>query len=384
MRASRFALLALLAVVVAACSSSDVHQPSPLPASPGGIHVTEDWSLGVGGGGGNQLLGLAPDADDGLVLAASAGGHVVAVDAATGKMKWQRYLKAQLSGGPTAGGNYVAVGTRAGNVIALDAGDGHVLWKQYVGSPVIASPAVGDGVVIVNTLAGDFIALDAASGTEKWKQSNQAPSLSLRTTTRPLIANGVAFGGFADGKAMAVEISSGKELWLRQIASGQGGNLVADMVDVGRRMAYGGGDIYITTYQGKLAAVAAQAGQVIWDRNLSSYTGVSLDAAHLYASDADGQVHAYDLVTGVPQWTYSKLGYRNLSAPAPYGPLVAVGDRFGFVHFLNRDNGHYLGRIKVGGGAIRMAPIVVDGRLVVLDGDGTLAAYRVRPGGEGK
>lgn len=382
MRAVRIGGALLLAAAVAACSSSNVPSPQPLPANPHRMSARVDWSVDVGGGGGDQLLGLAPDASDGMVVAASVGGHVVAVNADNGRVKWSRHVKGRLSGGPAIGDGLIALGTRTGDVVVLDAATGKPLWTHYVGSPVIVSPAIGGGMVVANTLAGDLVALDAKTGKEQWTQSNNAPPLSLRTATRPLIADGIAYGGFADGKAMAVEMKTGKQVWLKQIAAGTGGNLVADMVDVGRQMTYTGGDLYVATYQGKLVALVASSGQDIWSRKVSSYTGVTHDAAHLYVSDSEGRIHAYDLVTGVPTWTYGKLGYRSLSAPVSYGAMVVAGDRFGFLHFLDRNTGKYLGRVNMGDGAIRMAPIVVGKRLIVLGAGGELAAFEASEKGK--
>ncbi len=377
MKALRTGLVLTLFAALAACASSNLSSPSPLPVNPHQIMVQTDWSVNVGGGGGDQLLGLAPDAGDGLIVAASAGGHVVAINASNGHIEWQRHVKGQLSGGPAIASGLVALGTRSGDVVALDATTGKTQWIRQVGAPVIVSPAIGSGKVVVDTLAGNLVALDAATGKTQWTQANAAPSLSLRTATRPLLVDGVVYGGFADGKTMAVDITTGKLLWLKRIAAGRGGNVVTNMVDVGRQMAYAGGDLYVVTYQGDLAAVVAGNGQVVWSRKISSYTGVTLDATHLYVSDASGRIHAYDLVTGVPLWTYGKLGYRDLSATVSYGSLVVAGDRFGFLHFLDRNTGHYLGRIKMGDGAVRMAPIVVGKQLIVLGEGGELVAYRV-------
>lgn len=374
---ARTALLLALAGGLAACSSSNLAPPSPLPANPHKVAVHRVWSVGVGGGGGNQLLGLAPDSHNDLVAAASAGGHVLVVNAQNGRIEWQRHVKGRLSGGPAIADGVVAVGTRAGDVIALDAATGKILWRHYVGAPVIVTPAIGDDQVVVHTMAGRLTGLDAKTGTQQWTQSSTPPSLSLRTAAAPLILNGVAYGGFANGKAMAVDMTSGKLLWSTQVAAGHGSNEVANMVDVGRVMAYAGGDLYVATYQGKLAALIASNGQTVWGRKISSYTGVTLDASHLYVSEADGRVRAYDLVTGVPVWSYDKLAYRGLSPAVPFGSVVAVGDRFGFLHFLGRNTGAYLGRVDMGDGAIRMAPVIVGKLLVVLGGEGDLVAYRV-------
>lgn len=374
---------ACLVATLAACSSgSNLPPPAPLPPNPHDIAVRLVWSHDVGGGGGDQLLGLAPDAANGVVVAAAAGGHVVAIDASSGAVKWSRQLRARLSGGPVAARGVVAVGTRSGEVIALDAATGKPLWRHYVGAPVDVAPAIGDGLVVAKTIAGGLTGLSLKSGTQLWTQNESVPSLSLRFDTRPLLVNGTAYAGFADGKAMAVDAASGKEKWRTQVASGQGGNLVADIVDVGGLMAFAAGDLYVATYQGRLAAIDAGSGQIIWSRDISSYTGVTLDPSHVYVSDAEGRVHAFDLVTGVPTWVYAKLGYRGLSAPVSFGSTVVVGDRFGFLHFLSRDKGTYLDRVQVGGGAVRMAPVVVGDRIIALDVDGTLAAYRLAGGGK--
>lgn len=368
--------ISLAGLLLAACSSNyNQRPPNRLPPNPHAVKVRMAWSHGVGGGGGDQLLGLAPGSDQNEVVAAAANGHVAAFDAASGKQRWSRRLKARLSAGPAVGNGLVVVTTRTGDVIALDAKTGARKWEHYVGAPVIANPAIDANVVAVKTIAGALIGLSPATGSSTWESDEPTPSLTLRFDTQPLIVDGVVYAGFADGKAIAVNDTTGKESWRKQITQGQGGNPVADMVDVGGVMAYASGDLYVATYQGRLAALDAATGEIAWSRKLSSYTGVTIDAAHLYSSDAEGRVHAYDLVTGVPSWTYGRLAYRSLSAAVPFGSVVAVGDRFGWLHFLDSSNGHYLNRVKVGDGAIRMPPVVVDNLLIVLDNDGTLAAY---------
>lgn len=383
-RAFPFAAVALVALIVlSACSGgSNLPPPEPLPPNPQALKVALVWSQNVGGGGDGQLLGLAPGTQDDLVAAASAHGNVMVFDAATGKRQWSRHVKGRLSAGPAIGAGIVVVTKRNGNVVALDAKTGAPKWNQFIGAPVIANPAIGSDVVAVKTIAGTLIGLSPETGEELWTVNENVPSLTLRFDTRPLIADGVVYAGFADGKVAAVNPETGKELWRKQIAQGQGGNLVADMVDVGGLLAYAAGDLYVATYQGRLAALDASSGQVLWGRDVSSYTGVTLDAAHVYVADAEGRVSAFDLVTGVPEWSNDKLGYRGLSVAVPFGPVVAVGDKKGYLHFIDRDKGTYLDRVHVSDGAIRMPPVVVDGLLIVLDGDGRLAAYRLpqRPG----
>ena len=377
-RLAWFALGCGTALAAACSGGSNLPSPKGLPPNPHTLAVERVWERNVGGGGGNQLLGLAAGAGSGEVVAAGVHGNVAAFAAKSGEQDWRSHVKKQrLSAGPAIGDGVVVVGTRSGDVVALDAATGAPKWTHFVGAPVIASPAIGSGVVVVKTIAGAVVGLAPATGKELWTVTESTPSLTLRFDTRPLVVDGVAYAGFADGKALAVDAGTGKQVWRKQVASGQGGNLVANMVDVGGLMGFAGGDLYVATYQGRLAALDSASGAILWSREVSSYTGVALDASHAYVSDAEGRVHAYDLVTGVPDWTYDKLGYRGLSAAVPIGPVVAVGDKFGWLHFIGRDDGHYLDRVRVSGSAIRMPPVVSGNLLIVLAGDGTLAAYRV-------
>lgn len=376
----RFALAAVLgtSVLLAGCGSGyNQAPPDPLPPNPHKVKITQAWSHDVGGGGGDQLLGLAAASANDRVVAASAGGHVVAFDAKTGKPVWSRHLDARLSGGPGVGNDLVVVGTRDGTVIALSAKDGKKLWTQYVGAPLLSNAAVGKEIVAVKTIAGDLIGLSPDSGKSLWQISETPPSLSLRFGIQPLIVNGVVYGGFADGSVIAVDAATGEQQWKSQVGQPSGSNPVANLINVGGVMSWASGDLYATTYQGRLAALSSFGGEILWSHDVSSYTGATLDAAYVYVSDSSGKVHAYDLVSGVPKWTYDKLGHRRLTTVVPFGSVVAVGDRFGWLHILSRDQGAYLGRVRVSDDPIRMPPLVADGHLIVLDDDGTLAAYDV-------
>ena len=53
-----------------------------------------------------------------------------------------------------------------------------------------------------------------------------------------------------------------------------------------------------------------------------------------------------------------------------------MGDLEGYVHWLATEDGRMLAREKVGGGAIRTKPLVVDGVVYVLSDNGRLTALK--------
>jgi alcohol dehydrogenase (cytochrome c) len=87
---------------------------------------------------------------EGLLFTGSTGspipleptsGAIVAMDPATGAIKWKYELVSPApSGLVSSAGGLVFAGTREGHFIALDAKSGKVLWKYQTGATVIAPP----------------------------------------------------------------------------------------------------------------------------------------------------------------------------------------------------------------------------------------------------
>jgi outer membrane protein assembly factor BamB len=64
-----------------------------------------------------------------------------------------------------------------------------------------------------------------------------------------------------------------------------------------------------------------------------------------------------------------------LTAPLALGREVAVGDAEGYVHFLSRESGGFVGRTATDGSPIGSAPVRVDGGFLVQTAKGALYAF---------
>jgi outer membrane protein assembly factor BamB len=122
------------------------------------------------------------------VFAAARSGRVRAIDAASGRTRWQTDTRLELSAGPGVGGGLVVVGTNGGRLVALDAATGQQRWTAQMSGEVLAPPLVAGDRVIVRTVDGRLRALAASDGTEHWTVEDQVPRLSLRGTAPPVAA----------------------------------------------------------------------------------------------------------------------------------------------------------------------------------------------------
>ncbi len=135
--------------------------------------------------------------------------------------------------------------------------------------------------------------------------------------------------------------------------------------------------MYAIGYQGRLGALAAESGQVLWSREISSYAGVAADWSSVYTTRDDGEVIAMSRNDGSELWRNDDLLRREPTVPVPFHTTVVVGDLEGYLHFFSNLSGNPVARVRVGGGAIAVAPVVVANRLYVQTEGGDLAAYEV-------
>lgn len=386
------------AAVLSACgSTSTLQPPTPLVQISNPIDVTRVWALKDGQGIGSNYLKLGPVVADGRGFITDDTGELRAFDVKDGSTLWHTKLHLPVTGGVGYADQRVLVGTRRARVLALDPKTGKVLWQTTVSSEVLSPPRGSDGVVVVRTIDGRLFGLDAADGHLLWTYDRGVPVLTLRGTSAPVISNGIVIAGFDSGKLAALTLKDGTVLWEADVAIPHGRTELERMVDIDGDPVVVGDTIYVASYQGRVAAVQLDSGRLLWARDVSSYAGIAVDDKKVYVSDATGQVWALDRYSGATLWKQDKLLHRYLTAPAVYGAYVVVGDLDGYLHWMSRDDGRLVARIRISEPDdvfallepstgddryverrdVLAPPVVADNLLMAVDRRGVLAAYRV-------
>ncbi len=351
--------------------------PTPLTNFPQTLVINELWSKDVGDGSDKKYLKLAPEIRSAQVFIAENGGDIFSLDSSSGAQTWDIDTDQPISGGPTAIEGRVFVGTQEGEVIAFDSESAEQLWKARVSSEILSKPAVEDGVVVVRTIDSKLFGLDEATGERLWVYDHKVPTLTLRGTGNPLIDSGLVFNGFDGGKLVALELITGKTIWEARIARAKGGNELDRMVDIDAELIIDAGTIFVSTFQGNVAAVDANTGQIVWLREISSYAGLAVSDDYVYVSDEDSNLWALDRFSGDSVWKQEKLFARSVTAPAIHNDYVVVGDFEGYLHWFNGETGDMVARTQVNDSRIIATPIVEDEKLYSYAIDGTMSVYGI-------
>ncbi len=364
-----------LAVALAGCSSPrELVKPTPLEEIENDRPPQVEWNASSGGEQENELTAIAPVDDDGRAFVAGPEGDVLAYDIESGERLWSTELDADLSAGGGAGEGLVVFGSEDGRVFALDADTGESRWGTSIRSSVDAAPSVGFGDVAVRGRDGSLVVLDVEDGEVRWRHSQSQPSLTLQGQGRVLMFPDALAAGFDDGTIAVFAREDGRELWSQAVALPTGRTDVDRMVDVDATPVFADGVFYAATYQGKLAALAAQGGRELWSRDFSNTKSIAADGRALYLSDADGVIWAIDRRGGDTLWRQSDLKHRGLTGPALVDGHLVVGDREGYVHVLSTASGALVGRADWGDPLVD--PIQqVDGRGLAVTRDGELRVF---------
>jgi outer membrane protein assembly factor BamB len=356
-------------------SKSPAPDMAPLPELTNAIAVKTLWQASVGD---SQQAIFSPAVTGDGIYAAAADGTITRLEGGSGKQAWSINAGERLSGGVGADRNLVVVGSGKGEVLAFDTG-GTALWRAQISSEVLAAPQVADTVVVVRSADGRIFGLNAKDGKRKWYYQRATPALTVRSSAGISIANNVVYAGFAGGKMVAINLDTGAVRWEATVALPRGATELERVTDVIGLPVVSQREVCAIAYQGRIGCFEIANGQAIWSREMSSTSGLSMDARYVFASDEKGAVHALDRIGGTSLWKQDKLRLRNLSAPLPLGAEIVVADIQGYVHFLTRESGAFVGRVATDGSPVSTNPVALpDGAFLIQTRKGGLYAFSAR------
>ena len=244
----------------------DPREPVELQKIDEQVKLKSRWSRGVGDGQGEGLYKINPILVNDSIYVASSEGKLASVDAETGRVRWKSNLELALSGGVGHYGDSIFVGASEGLVMRLSADSGEEIWRAVVSGEVLSAPQ-GDGrYVVAQTYDGKLMGFDYETGETRWTYTSDVPVLTLRGTGTPMILGDNAIAGFADGKVVAINLRSGNVAWESRVAIPQGRSEIERIVDIDGSMALQGSELYVASYQGRLAAIDTRSGRRLCQR----------------------------------------------------------------------------------------------------------------------
>jgi eukaryotic-like serine/threonine-protein kinase len=316
------------------------------------------WSYNVGG-----TIASSAAIAGGVVYVGGGDGDLVALDLASGKLRW-KYTTGNLIGesSPAVSGDAVYIGDLGGVLHAVNVRDGKPLWTFKTMGEIKASPVVTDGVVLVGSYDTHLYAVDARTGKPRWDVATKG---MVHATAG--VRDGMTFVTGCDALFRAIRIADGKEVF--QIETGAY-TAASPLVD--------GDRAYVGTFNAEVLALDLTRRAVAWrysqeDTEFPYYSSAALDGGRLIVGGRDKLVHAIDAASGKRLWAFATRA-RVDSSPVVAGGRVYVGSGDGRLYVLDSASGKKLWEFDTGAG-IAASPALASRRVVVGAEDGRLYVF---------
>jgi outer membrane assembly lipoprotein YfgL len=358
-----------LSLALAACSSTDKPDPTPLKDVVPAIAGSLAWQAKLGGIG----FPLAVAARDSRFVAAGDDGTVLALDADTGAEIWRGTAGAALSAGVGYDGRFASVVTRDNELVVFDGAQ--EVWRKRLGARVVTAPLVAGERVFVLRVDRVVQAFDVLDGRPLWTYQRPGEPLTLAQAgvVAPL-GNQLLVG--QGSRLVALDPLRGTLQWESAVATPRGTNEVERLADLIGPPTRIGQVICARAFQSAVGCVDGSRGVLLWSRPSAGATALGGDAELLAGTDATGRVVAWRTPSGEVAWTNEQLLYRELSGPLLAGSVLVVGDLEGQVHFLSRIDGSTQLRLPTDGTPVVGSPVLAGTTLLVATRAGGLYAFR--------
>lgn len=351
------------------------------------------WSANIGTGASRKnRIAAAPVVAGGRVYTMDSRA-LVAATGLNGAALWSTDLTAKFDRGGDISGGGLAYGdgllfaaTGYGELVAMDPASGAVRWRQRLESPVSGAPAVEGGTVYVSTRDGAGYAVETKNGKVKWTMAGAPNSASVVGSAAPAILGRTVVFPFNSGELAAALKLNGTRVWGAPVTGQRPGRGYQGLIDVTGDPVVVGGTIYAGTAAGRTAAIDAGTGNRIWTAVEGALSAPLVVGGSVFVVNDEAMLVRMDAATGEVIWTadmpyfVNEKPKRRKAIHAHYGPVLAGGrlavvSSDGLLRLFNPADGALVATADIPGGAAS-APALAGGMLMVVGGNGQLHAFR--------
>ncbi len=247
---------------------------------------------------------------NGIILINTYSCTLYAIDAATGKLLWSKWLAGMVYSTPTADGNSVFVVYNHGGypvIVSFDLKSGELNWMQRVDSEAIACPVVEGSEVHVASQSGIYYVFDKDSG-KSIITSNTFAIVSSPTVTEDKIYITASFDGserliVLDRKTLKLDKKYPVSMNSLSILENPGGGSTHQMNFNGSHPIVYQNKVVVITDSQRIRAFDMSSEKLLWQKVIATNPDQLPIIANgkVVITSSSGDIISYDIMTGTPK-----------------------------------------------------------------------------------
>jgi outer membrane protein assembly factor BamB len=297
-------------------------------------------------------------------------GTFHAVRLANGTPVWtQQYEDGSFAAGAAFDTGKLYVGDLNGILRCLTASDGREVWSANIEGEIYAGPTPHGDDVLVTSELGTLTSLNAADGKVRW------PPFRIEAPLRcsPTILSGRAMLSGCDSLLHIIDVSNGSEIQTVKIDGPTGAT--AAIQDNRAYFGTEGGTFFAID----IPSDGTREPHVAWTfrdpRRGQPIRAAAAVTDEIVVFGSHGKaIYGLDPATGKEKWKPIATRSRIESSPVIAGERVVAATAAGKIYLIDAKSGEVKWEQEMGG-SFTASPAVVDGRVVLGNGDGTLYCF---------
>ncbi len=358
-----------------------------------GTTLTRAWSVNIGAGDGRkERITADPVVGDGLIFTLDAKTQVSAVTP-NGALAWTRDIRPERDGDGdgTGGGLAVQDGTvyatsGFGRIVAMDAATGDIRWEQDVDATVSGAPLVHDNLLYVTAGDNSGWAIEADTGRIAWQIGAAESVTNVLGAPAPVLTDDLVVFSFGTGELQAVFRRGGLRRWDSSVLGERKGRSLSKIDDVTGAPVVVDNVLYAGSQAGRTVAINASSGARLWTAREGAISPVLPVAGSVFLVSDRNELLRLNASDGSVIWSEA---LPNFVKPRPrkasevfahHGPILAggrliVASNDGFLRSFAPEDGSLISTTEIPDGATTR-PVVAGQTLYVVGRKGQLHAFR--------
>lgn len=292
----------------------------------------------------------------------SINGEIYEIDLSLNEDKLIYKHSNDISAGLSTSKNNIYFVDKDGYFISFSI-SGSLQWKAYVGE-VYSPPLILDDSVVIKTSNNKFIALNHIDGSELWTYQAMSSPLSIRSWEELNYSDSTIYSGVSSGKLIAINSKNGSLIWEVTFSQPRGNSELERSNDVTSKPILDANILYVVASTGNISALSSLDGSMLWSRPLSSFYGLATDSDHIYVTHNSGVIYSLLKNTNKILWRNDELTGRDVSKGFVFKEYIIFSDYQGYLHFINKASGKFVGRLKIGD-ALLLNPININNEYLI-------------------
>lgn len=326
----------------------------------------------------------APVVADGKVFCIDAGGIVYAFNAKTGAEIWRRSItiigkEGQIGAALAYDSGRLVVSSSFSECFCLNAKNGRINWRIRLPANCKGDAiTISEGRVFLVCSNSTLQVVDIDDGRTLWTHSGMTSDSLFLGSSAAAVSDGIVYVTYPSGEIFALMVELGAPVWEASFPKFSLSNAAQAFTHPKASPVVKNGVVYFMAANEQTAAFDAKSGKRLWIKDYGGVQTPVVSGNSIFVFNSQSELVCLNRFTGALRWRTvldknDRLDWYGMTLVKDH--LLCVSPK-GRVSFVSAKTGKVVKALEGVGSDVGVNPVIAEGILYMLSGNGELAAYK--------